>query len=89
MAVNFSLSRGGKLVKLVDVDIELCDYLGKPCDSVNWVCGWYDTIGLLMACGRNMAYIRNAVIGYYYEIDLLKICDYLEANFETDCWESR
>ncbi len=91
MAVNFSLTRKGETVpcKLQDADADFCAILGVPVHDTDWVAGWYDVIGLMIACGRDLTYIREAVKGYYYETSLLKICDYLEQAYETDCWGSR
>ena len=90
MAGNFSLTRKGESVpaKLMDVDAEFCAILGKPVDPVKWVSGWYGSIGMMLAFGRDIAYIREAVIGYPYEADLLLICDAIEANYSVSCWGS-
>lgn len=91
MAVNFSMTRNGETqpTKLVDVDVAICEMLGQTVDPVNWIRGWYDSIGLMLACGRDWPYIREAVKGYYFEDDLLLICDFLAANYSSDCWGSR
>ena len=84
----FTLSRDGKPVKLQDIDKELCDMLGVPCDDNEWVLGWYDSIGLGLACGCDWDKIRKILIidDSEHHKSLAKVIDYLRNNFTTDSW---
>ena len=71
---------------LVSVDEAICKHMG-----------WFDCIGFRVACGKSFSDIRAEFTGYVnendrdaeyreYYLDMLKILDFLEANYTTDCW---
>jgi hypothetical protein len=86
-------------VSLNQIDRELCQLLGEPVDPVNYVLGWFDYHGFMLAMGRDWAYIREAIrerrAEYYKKGNLMcvevmedyfRVLDYLEANFTPNAW---
>lgn len=69
--------------KPVDVDAAICEALGKTCHSTDWYENWYNTLGLALACGRDLDYVRK-------EWPQLKdVADFIEANYVIDAWAGR
>jgi hypothetical protein len=83
----FTLTRKTELeagpVQLTLIDEELCAYLGQEVDPDNWVYGWYNSIGLMLAIGKSFEECREI---FAESNHLLPIVAYLEANFVTDAW---
>ena len=95
MAVYFSLTRKGSNSpeKFSVIDEELCEMLIEPVDPVRYVFCWFDIIGLFIAIGKSYSEIRvilNKVTAgehdYRDYIQLTKIVDYLEANYDAEGW---
>lgn len=95
MPVCFSLYRIGKQEpeSLVAVDNAICAELGVVPDDRAYYMGWYDCIGLRLACGFGYDKIRkdfqkdlekDPENGYL--ITWLKILDILERDYTVNSW---
>ena len=86
-------------VRFVDIDKELCDALGHECHPTRWLFGWYDDIGYWLATGRTWQEIRHDYQGRVLKAiadgdkgyedfmrELVRILDYLEANYTHNHW---
>ena len=87
----FSLTKKGEkeITKLTKVDEEIADLLGLPCDPEKWTVGWYDTIGLGLAMGKNWNDLRKwwpKEDPKYANSPAHAVIDYLEANYNVDAW---
>ena len=79
------------------IDDAMREHFGVAPDSTNWLSGWYESIGLRMACGKSYGQIREEFQGYlstddsgekrFYR-DLLDILGYLEERYETNSFYS-
>lgn len=89
----FQLFRKGSTepAKLSTVDEEICQLLGIAVHTTLYCEGWFDYIGFAYACGKDNSYLR-ADLQEHYEPEsewfpnMLRIVDYLEANYTSDCW---
>ena len=105
MPVCFQLFRkdGSSREPLVlqDVDEEICKHFEVPCDPVKWVCGWFDSIGFRLACGKSFAQIREEFGRYVEEekaegnedhvrlyVDLGNIAEFMEGQYSTSSFYS-
>lgn len=81
----FALTRKGcnEPESLIAVDEAICAHLGVEIHPVNYVDGWYDSVGFMLAMGRNWQQIREA--GFSGK-NLPKIIDFLEANYISSAW---
>lgn len=81
----FTLTKKGedRPATLNSVDEAICEFLGRPVHEINWVCGWYDSIGLGFACGTSFERMRELFSEYP---DLLKILGFLEENYTVNAW---
>lgn len=79
----FQLMRNGAAVPLNQIDEEMCRHFEVACHPVRYFEGWYDTIGFLLATGKTFDQIR---VTYADEPILVKIVDWLKANFESNSW---
>lgn len=68
------------------VDEALCKHLGVEVHPVRYVEGWFNTIGLSLACGKDWDWLRNQYKDYPKDLDII---DYLEANYTLDAWAGR
>lgn len=99
----FSLRKKGTThpAILQDVDKEMCDHFGQPCDPKHWLAGWYNVIGCLIAVkgyALGSDDLRRAIREWYdpalygleeaieAEADMLKILEWLESNYESNNW---
>lgn len=89
----FQLTRKGERepATLVSVDEAICAHLGCRVDPVRYAHEWYDSIGFALAMGDTFDKIRNSYIknDYYrpeYKAVMVKIVDFLEANYTTSAW---
>lgn len=80
--------------RLIDLDKEICDHLGLPCDPQVWVLSWMNTVGYALAMGATWEHIRK----YIPEPDellpdgrdpCLSLVDYLENRFVNTSFHSR
>jgi hypothetical protein len=65
------------------IDDEMRAHFGEPPDAERWLWGWYDSIGLALACGKTWDEIRKL---FEDSPELLKVVDYLEERYVSDCW---
>ena len=81
----FSLTKKGdsKPATLTSVDEAICALLGEPVHELNWCHQWFDSVGFGLAVGRTFADMRDTFADCP---DLLKIIDFLEANYTPDAW---
>lgn len=92
MGICFNLTRKGEKspTPLAKIDEELCRLLDKPVDPIKYVEEWFNIIGFPLATGKTIAEIRPTFDGTFHnDANLVKICDYLEANFTPDSWRDR
>jgi len=87
MAVYFQLTPKNdpkaKPVEFNIIDCWMCDWLGVKEDPDNWYKGWYDTIGLSLACGKDWRWCRDN----FENMD--DVIDYLETHFDVSSWAGR
>ena len=81
----FTLTKKGedKPSTFQDIDQELCDMLGVPCDDEHWVEHWYDSIGLALACGKTF---KQMMQEDYWDINDQKILKYLDEHYTSSAW---
>jgi hypothetical protein len=84
----FQLTKKGESepTSLVKVDEEICAHLGREVHPKWWCCGWYDIIGFSLAMGDDFAKIRGWLEANNFSEDMIKILDYLEANYTASSW---
>jgi hypothetical protein len=68
------------------VDEAICKHLGVEVDPIKYVEGWFNGIGLALACGKDWDWIREEYKDYPTD---LAIIDYLEANYTPNAWGER
>ena len=86
-------------VKLTQIDQEIADHLGVPCNPTIWCYYWYDIIGFKLALGKkhdeikaDLLEVRKTLVdagdteGVEFQDQLVRINDFLEANFTSDSW---
>jgi len=83
VTVNFTLTRKGEKepTTMQKVDEELCQLLNQPVSDI-WVIGWFNCVGLGLACGKTWSQLREIFEGSQY----ISVIDYLEKNFEVNTW---
>ena len=88
MPACFQLFRKGseESVKFVDIDREMCETLGVPCDPDHWYAHWYDIIGGALARGRDWEWLREK---FGDDEELGPVVEFLAARFDSDCWMER
>ena len=68
----------GESVNLIALDGLICEALGVPIHPSDWCHNWMNTVGFALAAGASWDKSR----GYFSDsADLLRIVDFLEANF--------
>lgn len=92
----FSLFKKGETVatSLSVIDDEICDYLAIEPDPTFYAFGWFDSIGMLIACceGCDLGSekLRDKVIAWTDDPDrrehLLCILNYLEEHYTSESW---
>lgn len=85
MPVCFCLIPKGtsRVEKLPEVDDKMREAFHAPTDDTDWYLDWYDTIGLMLALGKNWEQIRKVLEG---SEELIAIANWLEGRYEVDCW---
>ena len=71
--------------KFAEIDDKLRKAFNQPEDAERYLWGWYDTIGLALACGKDWDWIR-ANCG---SEDLRAVATWLEGRYEVDSWCER
>lgn len=84
----FTLTRKGedKPTGFAAIDDEMCEALGVPCDEKEYYLSWYDIVGLQLALGWDWERIRA---DHQDWPEMLRVVDWLEANFVSDAWAER
>lgn len=78
------LYRHGQPVAFQQIDLELCNLLGREAHPKYWVEGWYDIIGFALACGRDWDWIVDTA--YPDDYSGRKIVGYLREEFTINTW---
>jgi hypothetical protein len=82
------------VVDLYEVDNEMREHFLEPPDGDHWLYGWYNTIGLMLACGYSLEHIiktcdenkkEHPESRAYYETRR-KIAEYLNERFVSHAW---
>ena len=83
---NFQLLRDGEPQALVAIDKELWHHFegGEPEGNEDWYAGWYNYIGLRLACGESFADIIEALD----EGRMRDVAEYLMETTEARSWVS-
>lgn len=93
MPACFTLTKRGctEPVTFQYLDEVICLMLGKPCDPDKYYRSWYDIIGLRLAMGQDWATIVSAFtpVEDSYDLEMLAICAYLQANYTPESWYER
>jgi len=98
MANYFQLFKKGSDLaeELNSVDEAICAHLGKQVHPEKYCCGWFDTIGYLIASGRPLGgdELRIKVNEWYEHSEeklqvALKILTFLEENYTSTRWSAR
>jgi hypothetical protein len=84
----------GEPTAFAEIDVALCALLGAPVDPVNYVLGWYDTIGFRCALGDSFDTMReefadnrdNPQYKPLFWSRMLQCVDYLDAHYTTSAW---
>lgn len=82
----------GKPATFHEIDAEMCAFFGVPCDPVRWYLGWYDIVGLALACGRTFADLLAAYKDYYavggeqYDFQMTRVINFLDMRFTPNAW---
>jgi len=81
----FTLTKKGedKPARFQVIDDEIREHFGEPPDAEWWLWGWYDILGLALACGKTWNEIRTILED---ASKLHKVVDYLEERYVSDCW---
>lgn len=72
--------------KLQVVDDRIRETFGLPADAKAWAFGWYNTVGLLLACGKSWAEIQST---FEESDDIQKVICFLQTNYDADAWCER
>lgn len=81
---------------LAKIDEDICMYLGKPVDPVEWYCDWFNIIGWAIAMGKELGseqlrkYIREIIrADDPIRADITRILSFLEENYTSRSWYGR
>lgn len=72
--------------KFVDIDKEMCEHLGVPCDPGQWYAHWYDIIGLALAVGKDWEWLREQ---YGEDEELGPVVEFLAERYDAESWTER
>lgn len=83
----FTLIPKGETVpaKFAEIDDKLRKAFNQPEDAEKFLWGWYDTIGLALACGKDWDWIREKCESE----DLRAVATWLEGRYDADSWRER
>ena len=68
-----------------DIDNKLREAFNQPADDVHWLWGWYDVIGLALACGKDWDWLREKLD----DENLIAVVNWLEGRYDVDSWCER
>lgn len=88
MAHVFTLTKMGedRPTNIIDIDTMICEAVGDKVDKKLYCRGWYDIIGLALACGLSWNKIREDILGPASKLH--PVLDYLEHNFIAKCYRT-
>ena len=68
---------------LSDIDDKMREYFVVPPNATEWYQGWYDSVGLMLACGQTFDQIRKIcpLMG--------AIVDWLDMHYVAEAWSER
>ncbi len=78
-----------KYVPLEIVDEEICKALGKSVHPTEYYMGWYDSIGLMLACGKTFEEIESLANSWYPESEespILDVIKFMKENYISSSW---
>lgn len=80
----FTLTKKGETepTTLNKLDEEICEFLGEPVDPVHYVADWYNTIGLMLACGKTLPQCKEI----FTHETTHKIVDFLDEHYVAHAW---
>lgn len=76
----------GEAETFVIIDEEICAHLNVEPDPIEFLAGWYDSIGIRAASGNDWAKIREDLKEYD---TLSRIVDFLEEHYTISSWYQR
>lgn len=102
MAVYFQLFEKNHLgpvpaepVSFQEIDALMCAHFGKEVSPTKYLLSWYDSVGLLLACGKSFEEIRTTYTELQAEYpedtwptETLNIINWLDDNYVANCWWS-
>ena len=68
-----------------EIDDKLREHFHQPPDDAHWLWGWYDVIGLALACGKDWDWIREKLD----DENLKAVANWLEGRYDVDSWCER
>ena len=80
----FQLLRNGNAVSLQQIDDEMRIAFNAPSSDSEWYLGWYDVIGLYLACGKDWDWIEQ-----HLSDSRIPVAKWLRENFQVACWAER
>ena len=72
----------GKTEAFSKIDEDICAHLGVEVDPVEYVHGWYDSIGLGLAVGKSF----DEMLEIFKEPETIKIVNFLKDHYTSDAW---
>ena len=71
--------------KFAEIDDKLRKAFNQPEDAEKFLWGWYDTIGLALACGKDWDWVRENCGSEA----LRAVATWLEGRYDADSWCER
>ena len=71
--------------RFAEIDDKLRKAFNQPEDAEKFLWGWYDTIGLALAMGKDWSWIRET----FDSERLVAVANWLEGRYEVDSWCER
>lgn len=84
-------------VAFQEVDEQICEHFGISAHPKKYVCGWYESIGLRLACGQSFDEILEEFARTIAEgnpnraeeiwlVDIIKIAKFLRDHYDMRSW---
>lgn len=81
--ISFYRKETGEYRRLPELDREICDHFGYPCDPDLWAHNWMDVIGFAIAIGWNLE--DQCMVDLVKDLpELEKIRAYMAEHYTTD-----
>ena len=71
-----------------DIDDKMRLFFNQPASATEWLWGWYDIIGLRLACGQSFDQIKEECERLHMD-ELVKAATWLDYNYRSECWARR